>query len=206
MFLRWKIAFSCRRDADAHEVFPGMWQHTYAQFKRPTFALLLPAHTARAPWIPFPICHPYEYLPLLAPTSSRMARPCWAELICCGESGNGGTPTRRLPAHSLCTRLCCDANSSGKRPEETYALQNWRISSFMFLCTPSDSHILIWTLSLHMWSIPSHFFKTYMCANSLDGDEGMRMCQHIKTLIIERLCRMQPKNNSKMSAWYSRMS
>ena len=81
--------------------------------------------------------------------------------------------------------------------------------SFMFLCTPSVSHILTWTLSLHMWSIPSHFFKTYMCANSLDGDEGMRMCQHIKTLscwIKGALGRMQPKNDSKLSAWYSHMS
>ena len=43
------------------------WEHTYAQFKEPTYALLLPAHPAWPPWIPLPICHPYEYLPLLGP-------------------------------------------------------------------------------------------------------------------------------------------
>ena len=198
------MTFSCWRDA--HEVFPGMRQHTYAQFKRPTYALLLPAHTARAPWIPLPICHPYEYLPLLAPTSSRMARPCWAELICCGESGNGGTPTRRLPAHSLCTLLCCDANSSGKRPEEAYALQNWRISLFHVSLHTKCFTYFDMNIELAHVKHPFTLLKTYMCANSLDGDEGMRMCQHIKTLIKERLGRIQPKNNSKLSAWYSHMS
>ena len=82
---------------------------------------------------PCPFATPMNICHCWAPTSRmpRTGSPCWAELICCGESGNGGTPATRLPAHSLSsltTVLCCDANSSGKRPEETYALHNGKIS------------------------------------------------------------------------------
>ena len=65
------------------KVFPRTWQHIKAQLKGPTYALVLPAHTAS--WPPMntllPICHPYEYLPLRRPRgwpdSVDLLRPIW---------------------------------------------------------------------------------------------------------------------------------
>ena len=80
------------------KLFPGKWRHTSPQFKGPASAILLPHEYS---------C-PYEYLPFRRPPGL-----CGAGLICCAESGNGGTQPRRLTPHSLFTSwLCCDAKCS----------------------------------------------------------------------------------------------
>ena len=57
-------------------MFPRTWQHIKAQLKGPTYALVLPAHTAS--WPPMnTLAHlPPLWIFAIAPTS-RMARLCW---------------------------------------------------------------------------------------------------------------------------------
>ena len=133
------------------KVFPRMWQHIYAQLKGPTYALVLPAHTASlAPHeyysCPFAICLLWIFAIAFRPRG-------WlgqTQLICCAESGNGGTQPRRLTPHSLFTSwLCCDAKCSMEWLQETCTVCTYPLDdskTFIFFL-----HILKFTLSMHIY-------------------------------------------------------
>ena len=63
------VSVSCLCDADDDHL-----RFSLGRYLRPVqgthLCITVTRPSSLAPWIPFPICHPYEYLPLLAPTSS----------------------------------------------------------------------------------------------------------------------------------------
>ena len=106
-------------------------------------------------------------------------------LICCAQSGNGGTQARRLPPHSLCTRLCCDAKSSGEQLQETYALQNshflWRTATFScFLHTYWFHPFALYTFKIYNVQILYAYYATYLisifCMGMKINPSGFSKC------------------------------